>query len=399
MSNGRLTSLLNPRADWVGIVEALYQPIDDGQAWARSVLEALRGSVSVDDVGGAALVVLEHDPERSERAMPFVVGVGQAARFNLSTDVNPLSRELFDALFYSRHLALTHTEAGRQVTAEDRAVLKGMRANWGSADAVGLVAHPEPGVIAFLAWPTRTPRELTKHERAVLSQLTLHLESAYRVRRRPESIVAVVQPDGKIVHREREDLPAPAVAASIRRIDRSRTQKVRRCPEALDLWTALVDGELSVVERLEGGHRYYVLVENAPSTRTHRALTKREVEAVRMAARGLSTKLTAYGLGLTPATISNGLARSAAKLGLSNRLDLVRLASLLVDSPRFPVDTAALTQTEREVFELVRMGLSNADIAARRARSVHTVANQVSAILRKTTSSTRRGLIAGRTKG
>ena len=261
------TSLLNPRADWVGIVEALYQPNDDGQAWASSVLESLRGSVSVDAVGGAVLVVLEHDPGRSERAMPFVVGVGHAARFNLSTDVDPLSRELFDALFYSRHLALTHTEAGRQVTAEDRAVLKGMRANWGSADAVGLVAHPEPGVIAFLAWPTRTPRELTKHERAVLSQLTLHLESAHRVRRRPETVVAIVQPDGKILHRERDDLPAAAVAERIRGIDRSRTRKLRRCPEALDLWTALVDGELSVVERFDGGRRCYMLIENAPSTR------------------------------------------------------------------------------------------------------------------------------------
>jgi DNA-binding NarL/FixJ family response regulator len=76
----------------------------------------------------------------------------------------------------------------------------------------------------------------------------------------------------------------------------------------------------------------------------------------------------------------------------------VRLASFLIDSPRFPVDVDALTATEREVFDLVRMGLSNADIAARRTRSVHTVANQVSAILRKTTSSTRRGLIAARTK-
>jgi DNA-binding CsgD family transcriptional regulator len=389
--------MLSSRADWIAVVETLYEETADATAWATSSVGALGRAVALDERGGAAIVILEHGPQASRRAVPFVAGVGRSAGFNLAADVAPLSPALFDALLYSQNLAQTMSEAARRVPPEDRPILKAMWANWGAEDAVGLVAHPEPGVVAFLAWPTYTRRSLTKHERTVLSQIALHLESACRVRRRPESVLAILKPDGTIVHCEHDELATSEVADRVRRIDKSRARRFRRGPEALDIWTALIEGQVSVVERFDGGRRYYLLVDNAPSTRSHRTLSKRELEVVRLSARGLSTKLMAYGLGLSPPTISNALATAAAKLGLKSRSDLVRVASLLIDSPRRQVAAATLTATEREVFELVRMGLSNADIAASRARSVHTVANQVSSLLRKTTSSTRRGLIASTT--
>lgn len=56
---------------------------------------------------------------------------------------------------------------------------------------------------------------------------------------------------------------------------------------------------------------------------------------------------------------------------------------------------ASLGAAEREVLALIRAGLSNAAIARARRRSVRTVANQVSSILRKLGATSRAALTAG----
>ena len=58
-----------------------------------------------------------------------------------------------------------------------------------------------------------------------------------------------------------------------------------------------------------------------------------------------------------------------------------RFAALVVDmQEELPTP---LTRAERDVARLVREGLSNAQIASARKTSVHTVANQIAAIMRK----------------
>jgi DNA-binding NarL/FixJ family response regulator len=51
--------------------------------------------------------------------------------------------------------------------------------------------------------------------------------------------------------------------------------------------------------------------------------------------------------------------------------------------PRPPVSLAPLTPAEREVASLTVLGLSNADIARRRASRPRTIANQLASIFRK----------------
>jgi DNA-binding NarL/FixJ family response regulator len=55
---------------------------------------------------------------------------------------------------------------------------------------------------------------------------------------------------------------------------------------------------------------------------------------------------------------------------------------------------AELSAAEREVFDLVRRGLSNKEIAAERGRSVATVKNQLQSVLQKFGVSSRMRLIA-----
>ena len=62
---------------------------------------------------------------------------------------------------------------------------------------------------------------------------------------------------------------------------------------------------------------------------------------------------------------------------------LDRLAETVSDTGEPPIDLGELTDRELEVFRLVALGLSNAEIAARLVVTEATVKTHVSSVLRK----------------
>ena len=66
-----------------------------------------------------------------------------------------------------------------------------------------------------------------------------------------------------------------------------------------------------------------------------------------------------------------------------SQLELGGATFLVVSVPHDKVALARLTAAERDVFDGLALGLSDAQIAKRRRASVRTVSKQVSAILRK----------------
>jgi len=80
----------------------------------------------------------------------------------------------------------------------------------------------------------------------------------------------------------------------------------------------------SIVDRHEDrGRRYIVAVEVAPSSTGPDALTSRERQVVAAAAAGRSNKVIAYDFGLSDSTVRVLLARSAKKLGVKRRTEVV----------------------------------------------------------------------------
>ncbi|MBX3224765.1 MAG: helix-turn-helix transcriptional regulator [Labilithrix sp.] len=237
------------------------------------------------------------------------------------------------------------------------------------------------------------PVALGAYERRLLTRIALHLENGQRVRRRPESVIAEVTASGRVIHREADAPPETLLEARVARVREARTRRRRTSGDALELWSALVCGRASLAPRVAGNELCYLVLDNPPATHALRALSPSEIAVLSLASRGLSTKLVAYGLGITPSTVSARLASAAAKVGSLSRSDLVRTAALLAGDPRAELAVDALTVAERDILALLQRGLSNAQIARLRSRSVRTIANQVASLLRKTGSASRRALV------
>jgi DNA-binding CsgD family transcriptional regulator len=390
------SGLLRPRADWVRILEAAYEPGADDATWAREVVDSARHIFQCDD--RVSMQVVEHDAEC----------VAMSTRFNVATDREwaraatqtriedfPFGAQGFRTFFYPSSMVLAQTELDASLEPDQRAFMASFRQSVGVKDLVGIVVHPAPGVVLVLSCGFDRRVMPTRHERSLLSQIGLHLESAYRLRSRPEVVKGTLTLKGANALWTSDAHPEGAIAEQARRIEHSLTKKGRGQHEgALDLWTALIAGRYSLVSRGGAGTRRYLVLENTPHSQPMRALTEREVDVLSLSARGIPTKLVSYGLGLATSTVSSTLARAASKLGLSTRLELLRLAATLARDPRSCALAETLTAAEGEVLALLREGLSNEQIAQARSRSVRTVANQVASLLRKTRSPSRRALIA-----
>lgn len=375
------------KTDWIEFIESVYEPADDDVTWAERLRDV--GKSVFGDAQLFGMTAFQHDAACTSLRPLLTLGLPRA-RSDLMAGAGLLGPTFIRAMFYPPQIVTTL----REVPAGERDYMAKFRSGWGCVDGLGLCVHPEPGVpLVFYAGYDRV-LELSPYQRRLLTRLALHLETAYRLRRRPAAVMAVVSAEGRILHREDGAPSSPTLSAHVARVERARTRRHRKLPDAVDLWRTLVDGRASLVERTEGSRRHYLVVENAPATQPIRALTSAEIDVVSYAARGLSGKLIAYALGVSEPIVSTRLASAAAKVGLSTRQELVRIAAIFSRDPRARFEETALTTTEREILTLLTQGLSNDEIATIRHRSVRTIANQVAALLRKTKTSSRRALVA-----
>lgn len=300
---------------------------------------------------------------------------------------------------HGQHLAFHHTLVKRLPPGVPDVNRPFLQAG-GFLDALAIQGIAPDGAVGIVAPLTRRARLLPR-DKQVLLQVALHLEVSLRARREPGAVVAIIEPDGRVTHAEGAGAQAGSehlrsrLAASVRQIEQVRRPSLRTSPEAVDVWTALVQGRWALLERTDAdGRRSYLVVDCAPPAQDSRKLSATELSAVKLAARGLSGKQISYALGLSSGTVSSALRTVALKLGCRSPAALVQLAARLlsVDPTQGPL--SELTQAEAGVLALVREGLTNAQIARRRQSSPNTVANQVATLLRKLGLSSRRAAAA-----
>lgn len=124
-------------------------------------------------------------------------------------------------------------------------------------------------------------------------------------------------------------------------------------------------------------------------------LTDREREVVRLASLGYANKHIAFDLGVRESTVATWLGRGLRKLGGEHRKRAITVVS---ETSLEAFVAQGLTSTELEVLQMLIEGASNAEIAARRGRSVKTIANQVRAVYQRVGVGSRRELWAFSTR-
>lgn len=364
-------------ADWAAFIEEAHSAKGDDEEWCLRV-----GHAATSYFRGARstwIALMEH--KGGAQTLSSRLAYTSRPEFRPAIELaqgTMVDENTFRAFFFPAHIAISHTEIERTLPPAAAAPSQAFRRSLGIEDMIGLISQPVQGQVLCMGTMTDGAVSLTSAERVVLTRVALHLESAFRLRKHPESVKAVIDEDGRVLDRL-DDLPE---LASLPRMS----------TRSIELWPALVSGRLSLVPRGKGRSRRLLLVENVPASRQLRALDQREVDVLRLATRGLSTKMIAYALGTSSTRVSVALSTASAKLGAASRLDLVRLGAMLTRDPRGDTVEPSLTASEREVLRLLQRGLSNEAIAKMRGRSVRTIANQVAALLRKTGTSSRRAL-------
>ncbi|MFZ5896833.1 MAG: LuxR C-terminal-related transcriptional regulator [Myxococcota bacterium] len=171
--------------------------------------------------------------------------------------------------------------------------------------------------------------------RGALKMVAAHLVAGWRLRFKAPSVAALQESDavfslsGRLEHVRQSavtETEPGSLPLAVKRLVAGR-QLRREAPErALELWTALVSGEWSLVERVDtDGKRFLVARKNPIGVPAPGALTPRERVVAYYVARGHSLKLVGYEVGLAPATVTELLQSALRKLGLASKGELVAL--------------------------------------------------------------------------
>ncbi|MDD9939769.1 MAG: LuxR C-terminal-related transcriptional regulator [Myxococcales bacterium] len=396
--------------DEIGLVEAAYELTTDDARWAQQVCDLLTGHLGADL--GAIAARFRPGTETEPRFVQGLLfaGIPQSLRAPLQDAVDAFSGLNIPELGFDNQL--WHHCEGYPKTHWFRRRFEAYLVRSGVHDSFSFIPSTSPGHCVSFTVLSSHQAKLSSATRHRFRRLSPHLSAAMRLRwgadwkSLPETrIDAVFRPDGRCTHLT-SGAPCASIldrlSAAVKDRERARGPLRRKLPdEALSLWTALVGGRWSLVDRLEAdGKRFVLAVRNEDGVTDPRALHEREVQVVALAGNGATNAEIACELGLSEGAVCARLHSACRKLKCRGRRDLIRLIGprtqelmLEVDGVRLGVlaeiesphrHTTQLTGAEKGVLEALRRGLSNAEISHSRGVSRNTVAKQVAAILRKT---------------
>jgi DNA-binding CsgD family transcriptional regulator len=194
--------------------------------------------------------------------------------------------------------------------------------------------------------------------------------------------------------------------------------------QAASVWSGLVSGHWVVADAARSQGLYAAVVRQIRPSERVVAMPERSRDVLEKALRGVAQKTIALDRPqpTTPSAVSQTVRRELGRFGLRSRSELLLLCrgttgaetppglrvatfhsqhgpiAVLVASLAVSRVDAPLSTAEREVTQALIEGRSNKEIAARRGRSPHAVANQVASILAKLKVPSRYALIAGSSK-
>ena len=322
--------------DVARVAEAAYRLDRDERPWVLGLADALRPALA----GGLGLAACAYDSDRLPFHVRSFVSTGDPA-FEAAIRAVPLHGPADGrARVYLRPPNATFGGSSPCGRSPARGRTAPRPAAPTLAGALGLMADDSRGTGVMLAAALPEPRRLEPREMAGWRRVAAHVAAALLLRR------LVAQERGpsrrqaagmkRFAGSAGSGLPDSScdwLRAAARRTDRARCDAMPTTDdEALRAWHELLAGRWKLVDRFDADGRRFLLARRCASgTAAHppAGLSPREGRILACAACGHANKWIASILGLSPATISMHLSDVMHKLGLSSRVDLVRLVSAL----------------------------------------------------------------------
>ena len=215
------------------------------------------------------------------------------------------------------------------------------RASWPIAmvDSLGVWLPASKGKSVLLSVACSKEQQLQKVQQAIWHRIAIHLSAGYRLAGRAASseaddVDAVLTADGCLAHARGESATSHSrklLRRAAQDMDRARSRQGRADPlAALELWQGLLAGKWSLVDHFDtDGKRFLLARRNEANIPPNSGLTRRQRQVVFYASLGMSTKETAYAIGVAENTISAHLSAGLAKLGMKSRAQLIRTSGEL----------------------------------------------------------------------
>jgi DNA-binding CsgD family transcriptional regulator len=325
------------------MVEAAYAVDTSTPEWTRGLLDAadrsmgsgLGGFACLFQVKGDGTLAIDRTSHAVVRQAPEIVsaifdGLAHAPPGWLSTYMsNPRSASFC--------LMTSEVDPGAKLSYRPRLAREGVHDGINIA-CMGLDRH---GVLISLGVGAGVG--LSPQIRRNLVRIATHVVAAQRLRRRLgdahsapvgpsgslEGSVAILSPDGKVVHAGGEAALAGArrnLRNAVSDIEHARTSSRDDPEKALSLWKGLVSARWTLIDQFDAqGTKYIVAKENVPASAALAKLTPTENCVVKYAAQGYSTKEIAYALGIKDTTVRVLITRAVRRCGVRSRHELLKL--------------------------------------------------------------------------
>jgi DNA-binding CsgD family transcriptional regulator len=319
------------RTDFISIIEAIYSVEQPATSWLTQIMAA--AAPALDEgvgVGGTLYEIRDQPPHH----LDLITGIGLpegwlevGAALHAMPELHQDIKRGYENLLCADLTELDKLSDNFEIAGsyyKKWNILGGLMLNGLDTTRRGVCLH------LF----SRAPIKASKARRNMLTQLSTHLATGYRLQQRlarmetTAPVEAVLTPRGRVEHCE------PAASSSESRASLQEAVEQRRWsqgraridqPErAVAVWRGLVTGRWTLVDRYEAnGQRYVLARQNTPESRGLVALSGRENQVAGLAALGRSNKVIAYELDLAHVTVRVLLGRAAKKLGVRSRAELV----------------------------------------------------------------------------
>jgi len=324
----------------LSVIEAAYDLAVDDTAWLSALVRELQPFV--DDGLGLYGHFYAFDEENAvlRATLPVFLGCEQFAPALAKAAALMPERNLVAAYGALPCRSLSQVHAEMSVSHSEVESVGFLQRETGIADALMVNAWLRPGSGVCIVAPLRRVSRFPARTASVLGRVARHIAAARRLRqslrRSPDGVAleaeAVFDPRGAVLHAEGEAEGKPErelLSATARNLASAKERWRESDPEQVaSLWNALVDGRWSLVDSFDrDGKRFLLARRNAMELNEPGALSPAERQVAALFARGHSTKLVAYELGLSASNVSGTLKRALRKLRLRSATELISLFS------------------------------------------------------------------------